>query len=848
MKRLFLTLLSATFLLAAHAQLNGNGYYRVQNVASTRYITVLDNRGSVDYQSTTADMQAIKTILGFDKVVNDPASIIYIQQVGTSSGVGQYNLFCQGIDTKVITGGRYLSLRQTPKGYLAYGTAAGMTLYLTDEESIGEPLEVGNLVQNGTTEYRYWNILPVDQTDNQYFGVKSEVVASGQKYTSLFASFPFTLQSAGMKAFTVTKVNGDMAVWQELSGTIPASTPVILLCAGDDTDSNRLNIVDVATTAPADNLLKGVYFCNGNPGDKHFNKTTYDPQTMRLLGVTSEGKLGFVKSDVEYVPRNRAYLVVPEGSPDEIRLVTQAEYEAEMAKDDVVVTANSYSRLYGDENPVFDYTTTGHALKGDPDLTCAATVASPVGTYDIVVSRGSVTNEEATFVNGTLTVTPAPLTISAGNYTIKQNEPLPEFVASYSGFKVNDDATVLTAQPVLTTDAPADKTPGTYTVSVSGAAANNYDISYVSGTLTILEADPITIKAVDAQMTYGDELPQLTYTIEGGSLQGEPTLTCEATRESAAGTYAIVVAKGSIDYPNLRLENGTLTIAKAPLSVMAGNYTMKQTDARPEFKATYEGFKLNDTESSLTKQPVFSTDAPADNAPGEYVVTVSGAESLNYEMTYHPGRLVIAAVDEIVIMANDATMTYGDEVPSLTYTIDGNLSEGEPIISCEATSQSAVGTYAIHLEKGSITYPNVRLVDALLTVTQAPLTVSVDDCSREQGQPNPEFVLRYDGFRNGDTEDVLTEKPVATTDAGLDALPGQYVITVSGGSAQNYYLEYQNGVLNVTTPNSIRTTMLFAHPVDVYSLAGRKVRSQVTSLESLPSGIYMIEGRKFVVR
>ena len=42
--------------------------------------------------------------------------------------------------------------------------------------------------------------------------------------------------------------------------------------------------------------------------------------------------------------------------------------------------------------------------------------------------------------------------------------------------------------------------------------------------------------------------------------------------------------------------------------------------------------------------------------------------------------------------------------------------------------------------------------------------------------------------------------------------------------------------------------MLFARPVDVYALDGRKVRSQVTSLESLPQGIYMIEGRKFVVR
>lgn len=40
----------------------------------------------------------------------------------------------------------------------------------------------------------------------------------------------------------------------------------------------------------------------------------------------------------------------------------------------------------------------------------------------------------------------------------------------------------------------------------------------------------------------------------------------------------------------------------------------------------------------------------------------------------------------------------------------------------------------------------------------------------------------------------------------------------------------------------------FTSPVDVYTLTGRKVRSQVLTLASLPKGVYVVNGRKVVVR
>ena len=274
---------------------------------------------------------------------------------------------------------------------------------------------------------------------------------------------------------------------------------------------------------------------------------------------------------------------------------------------------------------------------------------------------------------------------------------------------------------------------------------------------------------------------------------------------------------------------------------------MKQTDPRPEFKPTFDGFKLGQDETILTKQPEITTNAPDDNTPGEYTVTVSGAESDLYYFLYRSSKLIITEADQIVIMANDATMVYGDEVPQLTYTVSGGEIEGEPQLSCEVTSLSDAGTYDIVVDMGTVSYPNIKLVNATMTVTKAPLTASVGDYVREEGDDNPVFEILYEGFRNGDTPEVFTAAPVATTTATAESAPGIYDIVVSGGEARNYEFTYVNGRLTIQMRDAIQT-VAFAHPVDIYTVTGRKVRSQVTTTKGLPRGIYIIEGRKVVLK
>ena len=461
------------------------------------------------------------------------------------------------------------------------------------------------------------------------------------------------------------------------------------------------------------------------------------------------------------------------------------------------VTAKSYERTYGEANPIFDFDVEGGALDGVPEIICEATESSPIGNYDIIIKRGTETNLNVTYIKGTLTITKAPLTITAKDYTVKQGEALPTFEATYEGFKNSETSDVLTKQPSFTTTATSDSNLGEYVISVSGAEAQNYDIIHVRGKLTIVKADALIITANSYTIEYGDEIPAFEYTSDGTTLSGTPSITCEAKKGSPAGTYDIVISKGSVTNYNDTYVNGKLTITKAPLTITAKDYTIKQGEALPTFEATYEGFKNNETKDVLTKQPTITTMATSTNAIGDYVINVYGAESQNYEITYVRGKLTIVDADALVITANSYTIEYGDEIPVFEYTSEGASIEGTPTITCEAKKGSPAGTYDIIISKGSVTNYNDTYINGKLIITKAPLTITAKDYTIKQGETLPTFEATYEGFKNGETKDVLTKQPTITTTATSGSAIGDYVISVSGAESQNYEIIYVKGKLTI---------------------------------------------------
>jgi hypothetical protein len=347
-----------------------------------------------------------------------------------------------------------------------------------------------------------------------------------------------------------------------------------------------------------------------------------------------------------------------------------------------VVTVTSCSREYGEDNPMFEYTVTGGSLESEPIIACEATAKSPVGTYPITIAKGNITNSNVTFVDGTLTITKAPLKIIAGEYTRKQGEDNPEFTLTYEGFKNNETEAVLTKKPTVATTATKESAVDDYTVTVSGAEAQNYEITYVNGTLKVTDADPVVVTANSYTRVYGDDNPTFEYTSSGAELVGIPEITCEATATSPVGTYDIIIKKGSVTNYNDSYEKGTLTITKAPLKIKASIYTRKEGEDNPEFALKYEGFKNNETETVLTKQPEVTCEATKDSPAGEYTVTVSGAEAQNYEISYENGKLIIGAVVEVLeeISFSEAVDEETDlsnvVIDNTYYTMDADNGDG----------------------------------------------------------------------------------------------------------------------------------------------------------------------------
>ena len=463
------------------------------------------------------------------------------------------------------------------------------------------------------------------------------------------------------------------------------------------------------------------------------------------------------------------------------------------------------TKIYGDANPEFNITYSGFR-DGDSEVgfSVPASIStivdnsSKVGKYDIVASGAVSDKYEISYIPGTLTVTKAPLSISAGNYTKKQGDAMPVFKASYAGFKNGENESVLTKLPVFSCEANEASAPAEYAVTISGADAENYAISYEQGRLTVVEADAVVVRAKSYSRQYGDDNPVFEFETEGAALDGTPEIVCSAVANSPVGSYTIEVKQGSIKNYNVHFESGSLTITKAPLSISAGNYTKKQGDAMPVFKASYAGFKYGENESVLTKQPVFSCDANEASAPAEYAVTISGADAENYDISYEQGHLTVVEADAVVVCAKSYSRQYGDDNPVFEFETEGAVLDGTPEIVCSAVANSPVGSYTIEVKQGSIKNYNVHFESGSLVITKAPLSISAGNYTKKQGDAMPVFKASYTGFKNGENESVLTKQPVFSCEANEASAPAEYAVTISGADAENYDISYEQGVLTVT--------------------------------------------------
>lgn len=352
-KRLFLLLLGCATMLGAQAQLNGAGYYRVKNVTSGRYMSLSDNQSrGVDFNSCTADCGAMQTSKIMDNIYSDPGSIFYLDHI---SGVS-YNVVGQGTSLHDIIN-YYIYISPVGSYYKIYQEQKGQRITLSDFDDVEEDESYVATTGGKTT----WYITPLNTTDN-YIGVKPTISVGDKHYAAVFTGYPYTL-GTGMKAYYINKVIEEegVVIIKELTGTIPAKTPVLIECSSTDISKNQITPVLNSVAVPSDNVAKGVYFCLGDRWSAHYNSTKFDPSTMRVLSLNTYGNLAVSTSTqnlktvmieprgadgkhltVTAIPANSWYIPVSSSAPSELKLVTTEQY-ATGIKDITVKPASLYN-------------------------------------------------------------------------------------------------------------------------------------------------------------------------------------------------------------------------------------------------------------------------------------------------------------------------------------------------------------------------------------------------------------------------------------------------------------------------------------------------------------------------
>jgi hypothetical protein len=529
------------------------------------------------------------------------------------------------------------------------------------------------------------------------------------------------------------------------------------------------------------------------------------------------------------------------------------------------VTAANASRLYGDANPAFSGSITG--IKNADNITAtyasAAVATNALGTYPIVptlVDPGTkLANYTVTSNNGTLTVNPAPLSVTAANASRQYGDANPLFTGTITGIKNNDAITAAYASV-----ADPTSSVGTFAIVPTlvdpGTKLGNYAVVSANGILTVTTA-PLSVTGANTSRIYGDPNPAFSGTIAG--IKNVDNITAifssTVTAASPVGGYpitsALVDPNGKLGNYSVTSINGTLTVTQASLVVAGTNASRLYGDANPAFTGTIAGIKNSDNITAT-----FASAATAASAVGSYPIVATLADPAgklsNYSVTSNDGTLTVNPA-ALTITAADATRVYGDPNPAFTGSITGlkNSDNITAAFATTATAGSAVGVYPITpspVDPGSkLGNYIVTANNGALTITTVPLTVNSGNASRAYGDPNPAFTGTIIGLKNGD---AITA--TYSSIAGLTSLVGTYPITPAlvdpTSRLGNYTVTLNNGTLTVNpavlTFTAINTSRLYGdpNPVFVASVAGLKNGDPITaSLASAataasPVGTYAI--------
>ncbi|WP_164108667.1 MULTISPECIES: MBG domain-containing protein [Sphingobacterium] len=325
---------------------------------------------------------------------------------------------------------------------------------------------------------------------------------------------------------------------------------------------------------------------------------------------------------------------------------TSVQRTMTVAKAPLTVTADVKTKVYGSNDPALTYIVKATDLK----YADAASVVSGslerlglqnVGNYTINNKNLTATNYAINYVSADLTITKAPLTVTADAKTkvFGSNDPALTYTVKATDLKYADAASVVSGGLERATG----ENVGSYLINNKNLTATNYAINYVGANLSITRATLTGLSFANKDFVYDGTTKSLQL---GGTLPAGVTVVYQNNDKINAGTYEVtaVIAEtpnyfGTSLKANLLIRKATQVITFTAPEVLRRDVGKVALDVR-----TSSGLPVTLNVDDPMVAIVTGTDLEVLRL-GTVRVTASQAGNENYEAA--------TAVTEVIRVANE---------------------------------------------------------------------------------------------------------------------------------------------------------------------------------------------------
>lgn len=304
----------------------------------------------------------------------------------------------------------------------------------------------------------------------------------------------------------------------------------------------------------------------------------------------------------------------------------------------------------------------------------------------------------------------------------------------------------------------------------------NYDIKLTTvGTITINKADlTVTVSLDKTELTYGDELPKITYTFSGLKLSDKESDFTRTETEFAekldVGTYtaSVTLSGEKTKFYNITVNTVEFKVNKKAATITIDKVNnIKYGDKVPDLSAKVDGVLAGDS-LSYTLETNYTVGARI----GEYTASVKfnpeAAENKNYAITATGRTFNVGTKSLTIKLNNTATVAVGK-----TYKVEAEhlekigLVAGDTVTRYVTITKDVAGTYyADDFDKSNLVVTNADcyVISYEMSVTFIEVTFAIDFADvtlTYDGQPHGVLVTKTDESKNytityGTTENDCT--------------------------------------------------------------------------------------------